>query len=80
MIPIVNYVQGSRMAGPVFCRPGHIPVPTSVPGQSKCVRYSAPSGMIGPQPDPTVGMMIPPSYGPGQRTFPVGPFWGWKEW
>lgn len=77
-IPVVSYAQnpflGNRNLGedPVFCKPGHIPVPTGVPGQSKCVPYSPPSAMIGPQAQQTVSTMVPPSY-PQGRTFPVSP-------
>lgn len=71
-MPLVNYAQqpvivllaGHRKMGaqPVFCEAGHIPVPTGVPGQSRCVPYSPPSGMIGPH--------------RAVRTFPVGPYYG----
>lgn len=64
-----------RLSAPVFCRPGNIPVPTGVPGQSKCIPYSPPSGMIGNSTGQvTVSTTIPPSY-PTGRTFPVGPQW-----
>lgn len=78
---IVYYPQelGNRrtrrraLSAPVFCQPGHIPVPTGVPGQSKCVPYSPPSAMIGqPTGQVTVSTTVPPSY-PTGRTFPVGP-------
>lgn len=81
--PIINYAQARpNMAGaklgqePVFCRPGFIPVPTGVPGQSKCVRWEAPSAMIGPQPSLTVSSMTPPSYTKGQFTYPHMPRMG----
>lgn len=70
--PVMNYAQARpAMGAPVFCRPGFRPVPTGVPGQSKCVPWSPPSNMIGPQPAGTVGEMIPPSYTPGQITYRV---------
>lgn len=84
-IPIVNYAQarpnmGARNMGePVFCKPGFRPVPTGVPGQSKCVAWSPPSNMIGPQVTPTVGEMVPPSYTPNQFTYPVTAFFGWRK-
>ncbi len=87
-IPLVNYAQQPvwLLAGrgqelgekPVFCEPGHIPVQTGVPGQSKCVPYSPPSAMIGGGPQTTVSTTVPPAY-PTGRTFPVGPYWGWEE-
>lgn len=83
-IPIRNYAQQPEMGvsnmgqAPVFCKPGYVPVPTGVPGQSKCVPYSPPSSMLGPQPRVTVNTQVPPSYTPGQRTFPVGPFFGFR--
>lgn len=71
-MPLVNYapqpvlvlLAGHRRMGaqPVFCEAGHIPVPTGVPGQSRCVPYSPPSGMIGPH--------------RAVRTFPVAPYYG----
>jgi len=61
---------------PVFCPPGHVPVPTGFPGKSNCVPYSPPSQMIGPS--GAVGALVPPTY-PASRTFPVKPFWGWKQ-
>lgn len=84
-IPIINYAQARPgMAGreemgegPVFCRPGFMPVPTGVPGQSKCVPWSPPSGMIGPSPTLTVNSQVPPSYTPNQLTYPVTAFFGW---
>jgi hypothetical protein len=69
--------RGPRLLGPVFCRPGFIPVQTGVPGQSRCVPYSAPSAMLGPSGQTTVSTLIPPSY-PQARTFPVGAGWGWR--
>lgn len=69
-MPVVNpapsCLLGSRMGNekPVFCRPGYVPVQTGVPGQSRCVPYSAPSGMI---------------TGETLRTFPVRPFFGFQE-
>lgn len=83
-IPLRNYAQigapapRAEVGGPVFCLPGHIPVPTGVPGQSKCVPYSAPSGMIGPQATPTVSTQVPPAY-PTGRSFEVGPYYGWRK-
>ncbi len=86
-IPIRNYAQNPMLVGsrrktmgekPVFCYPGNVPVPTGIPGQSKCVPYSSPSTMIGPQPSNTVSTTIPPSY-PQARTFPVRPFYGWDR-
>lgn len=77
--PVINYLQarplmaGRNMGAPVFCKPGFRPVPTGVPGQSKCVPWSPPSNMIGPQPAGTVGEMIPPSYTPGQFTYALRP-------
>lgn len=85
-IPIVNYAQArpgmagrEKLGEPVFCRPGFMPVPTGVPGQSKCVPWSAPSGMIGPSPFQAVGSVVPPSYTPNQVTYPVTAFWGWEK-
>jgi hypothetical protein len=85
-IPLVNYFSqqppgqlpflGRARLGqpPVFCRPGNVPVPTGVPGQSKCVPFSTPSIMIGPQPQWTVNTTVPPAY-PTDKTFPIGPSW-----
>lgn len=80
-IPIVNYAQARPAfmgAAPVFCEPGFVPVPTGIPGKSRCVRWSPPSTMIGPQPRGGVGQVIPPSYTPQQFTYPVKAFWGWE--
>lgn len=84
-IPIINYAQ-ARMAGPgrmtnekpVFCKPGYMPVPTDVPGQSKCVFFSPPSGMMTGEGPGMVGNMAPPGY-PALRTFPVKPFYGFEN-
>jgi|FLYN01.1.fsa_nt_gi hypothetical protein len=67
-----------NLEGPVFCPPGTIPQQTGVPGESRCIPYSAPSTMIGPQPQGTVSTMVPPAW-PTGRTFPVGPYWGWRN-
>jgi hypothetical protein len=79
-MPIVNYAQARpNMAGPrmgqepVFCEPGFVPMPTGVPGQSRCVQWSPPSSMLGP------GSQVPPSYGPNQLTYPVKAFYGWDK-
>lgn len=79
-MPIVNYAQARvRMEGPglgqepVFCEPGYMPVPTGVPGQSKCVMWSPPSSMLGPT------AQVPASYGPNQITYPVKAFYGWDK-
>lgn len=79
-IPIVNYAQARPvMAGPelgldpVFCGPGEIPIPTGVPGQSRCVKWSAPSAMIGPT------TQVPGSYTQNQITYPVKAFYGWDK-
>lgn len=69
---------GRRMSGPVFCLPGYMPVPTGVPGQSRCVFFSPPSAMIGPSPQATVS--TPGNVGfPQTRSYPVSAFWGWKK-
>lgn len=67
-------MEGRRRLGekPVFCHPGYVPVPTGVPGQSRCVFYSPPSAMVGQPGVTTVSTTTPPSY-PTGRTFPVGP-------
>jgi hypothetical protein len=62
---------------PVFCRPGFTPVPTGVPGQSKCVFFSPPSTMLTGAGPETVSKMTPPSW-PTARTFPVKPFYGFQ--
>lgn len=73
-IPIVNYAQARPAMGEAtFCPPGFMPVPTGVPGQSKCVQWSPPSGMLGP------GSQVPPSYTPNQITYPVTAFYGWDS-
>jgi len=76
-IPIVNYAQARPNMGqtpaPVFCEPGYMPVPTGVPGQSKCVQWSPPSAMVGPT------TQAPASYTPNQITYPVTAFYGWDK-
>lgn len=86
-IPVVNAFQrrmGTSGAGaemgekPVFCPPGYVPVQTGVPGQSKCIPWSAPSAMITGSGPNTVSKTVPPSW-PTARTFPVRPFYGFQE-
>lgn len=80
--PIVNYAQGrpAMMGEATLCPPGTMPVSSGVPGQpSKCVPWSPPSGMIGPQPVLTVNSQVPPSYTPNQITYPVKAFYGWDK-
>lgn len=83
-IPIVNYAQarpvmGGSMGETTFCPPGTMPVPTGVPGQSKCVPWSPPSAMISPQPTGVVGSTVPGSATPNQITYPVRAFYGWDK-
>lgn len=84
-IPVMNAYQARlRMEGsemgktPVFCPPGWVPVQTDVPGESLCVKWSAPSAMITGSGPNTVSKMTPPHW-PTQRTFPVAPFYGFQE-
>lgn len=69
--------MGQNDGGPVFCPPGHMPIQTGIPGESRCIFYSPPGAMIGPTPRTTVSTTTPPAF-PTGRTFPVGPYWGWK--
>lgn len=87
-IPIVNYAQArQRMMGETvspddhgLCPPGTMPISSGVPGQpSKCVKWSAPSGMIGPTPVLTVNSQVPPSYSPNQLTYPVTSSYNWDK-
>lgn len=85
-IPIVNYAQarpvmsGRQMGETEFCPPGTMPVSSGVPGEpSKCVPWSPPSTMIGPQPTLTVNSQVPPSYTPNQITYPVKAFYGFDK-
>jgi hypothetical protein len=84
-IPIINYAQARpRMAGAPddngLCPPGEMPVSSGVPGQpSKCVKWSPPSGMIGPSPVLTVNSQVPDSYTPNQITYPVKAYYGWDK-
>jgi hypothetical protein len=76
--PVVNAFQAppeeepagmglaGRLGESVFCEPGHVPVSTGVPGKSKCFPFSPASAMFVPN-------------WPASRSFPVGPYWGWKE-
>lgn len=74
-MPVVNPAQ---MSGPVFCRPGFAPVPTGVPGQSKCVPFEPPSQMVGgPQGLRTVNSPVRQDW--PSRTFPVRPYYGWQQ-
>jgi hypothetical protein len=84
-IPVVNAFQArwtgyKSMAGdgPVFCPPGQVPAPTGVPGESKCIDWSAPSAMITGMGPNTVSKTQPPNW-PTKRTFPVSPFYGFQE-
>lgn len=83
-IPLINYAQARPRIGmgqlEDLCPPGFMPVSSGVPGvPSKCVRWSPPSGMIGPQPVPTVNTQVPPSYTPNQITYPVRAYYGWDR-
>lgn len=87
-IPIINYAQarprfgGLGDNGPVegLCPPGEMPVSSGIPGQpSKCVKWSPPSGMIGPSPMLTVNSQVPGSYTPNQITYPVKAYYGWDK-
>jgi hypothetical protein len=86
-IPLVNPYQATpRMSGrtrklgaqPTFCPPGQVPVQTGVPGESKCIAWSAPSAMITGEGPNTVSKTTPPHW-PTARTFPVRPFYGFEE-
>jgi hypothetical protein len=85
-VPVVNAFQ-ANLSGrprphmgedPVFCPPGQVPVQTGVPGQSKCIEWSAPSAMITGEGPNTVSKTTPPHW-PTARTFPVRPFYGFQE-
>lgn len=87
-IPIINYAQARpRMMGEStspdehgLCPPGTMPVSSGVPGvPSKCVKWSPPSGMIGPTSVHTVNSQVPPSYTPNQLTYPVQAWYGWDK-
>lgn len=82
-IPIINYAQARPRIGmgeEKLCPPGEMPVSSGVPGvPSKCVKWSPPSGMIGPTPVMTVNSQVPPSYTPNQITYPVKAYYGWDR-